>query len=90
MSLRCIAQPDGNCIQIGFILFFHGGASTLDYKERGFYTSKMLYVGCFKVKHVFLFLKKERKEGRDKERERENVLTFPLAVKFYHFRISEA
>ena len=33
MSLKCIAQPDGNCIQIGFLLFFHGGAGTLDYKE---------------------------------------------------------
>lgn len=58
MSLRCIAQPDGNHIQIGFLLFyvFHGGASILDYKE--LYTSKMLYVGCFKGKLVFWFLKK--------------------------------
>lgn len=60
MSLRCIAQPDGNCIQTGFLLFyvFHGGGSILDYEEQGFYTPKMLYVGCFKGKLVFLLLKK--------------------------------
>lgn len=60
MSLGCIAQPEGNHIQTGFLLFyvFHGGARILDSKEQGFYTSKMLYVGCFKGKLVFWFLKK--------------------------------